>query len=122
MIRKCSPLLAAALALAGCATGDRGLVSTHQPVVSAAGATVPHCPDWRLEEQGEQEGQSSNYGCATAVNLAAMIADPADLVRGRTEVASSAETATRAIKSFRDSPPTGKGGVVEKVSAKAPAQ
>jgi pilus assembly protein CpaD len=122
MIRTRFTILIAALALAGCATGDRGLVSPHQPVVSAAGAVVRHCPDWRPAPMGEQEGQSSNYGCAAALNLAAMIADPADLIHGKTETASLAETATRAIKSFRETAPSGKGGTVEKVSTKAAAQ
>jgi pilus assembly protein CpaD len=119
MIRSRFIILTAALAVTGCATGDRGLVSPHQPVVSEAGATVPHCPDWRPAPMGEQEGQSPNYGCAFALNLAAMIADPADLIRGRSEATSSAETAVRALKSFRETAPSGKGGVVEKVSAKA---
>ncbi|WP_404713980.1 CpaD family pilus assembly lipoprotein [Sphingomonas sp. MMS24-J13] len=119
MIRSCFTMVAAAIALTGCAAGDRGLVSTHQPVVSEAGATVPHCPNWQPEERGEQEGQSSNYGCASAVNLAAMVADPADLVRGKSEATSLAETAVRALKALRDAGTTGKGNTVEKISAKA---
>lgn len=108
----------APLLFGGCALGERGLVSPHQPVVSAAGATVPGCPNWVRINEGETEGQSSNYGCAAAQNLAAMIADPADLVRGRAASSSSAEVAVRAIKSYRDTQPSGKGGQVEKVSSK----
>ena len=106
------------LALMACAGGERGLVSPHQPIVSAAGASVPGCPDWRDTDLTTSEGQASNYGCATALNLAAMIADPADLIHGKTgNGAGSADVAVRAIKAQRDLGPTGKGGI-EKVSAK----
>ena len=91
-------ILAASVALAGCAAGDRGLVSPHQPIVGSTGATVPGCPDWTAAQGGEKEGQSSNYGCATAMNLAAMIADPNDLIHGKSAGAgSAAEVAVRAI-------------------------
>ena len=113
-------ILLAGLGLASaCQAADRGLVSPHQPVVRGATASVPGCPNWGSRKLGEREGQDSNYGCATAMNLAAMIADPADLVRGQTGGAgNSAEIAARAIKSYRETPPSGKGGQVEKVSAK----
>jgi pilus assembly protein CpaD len=106
--------------LAGCAAGERGLVSPHQPVVSAAGAHVPNCPDWSDTNLPMSEGQSSNYGCATALNLAAMIADPNDLIRGRTDTATGADPAlaSRALKAWRDNGQTGKQGV-EKISSKA---
>lgn len=116
------PLIAIAvlLPLTGCAVGDRGVVSPHQPIVSAAGATVPNCPNWSDSNLPMSEGQSSNYGCATAVNLAAMIADPNDLIRGRTDApaGTDATKATRAIKAWREMPPTGKQGI-EKTSSKA---
>jgi pilus assembly protein CpaD len=45
-------------------------------------ATAPTCPDWSKPEPDEPNNTtSSNYGCATAANLAAMIANPADLVK-----------------------------------------
>ncbi len=111
---------AAAIGLAtACAAADRTLSSSHQPVVSGTRASVPDCPNWRAGKIGEREGQNSNYGCATATNLAAMIADPADLLHGRSAgPGCSAEVATRAIKSYRETAPTGKGGQVQKVSAK----
>jgi pilus assembly protein CpaD len=116
------PLIAtiALLPLAGCAAGDRGLVSPHQPVISAAGATVANCPDWSDKDLPMSEGQSSNYGCAAALNLAAMIADPNDLVRGRSDTATGTDPALamRALKSWRDTGQTGKQGV-EKLSSKA---
>lgn len=113
-------LLAGMAALGGCTHGDRGLVSPHQPVVSAAGATVPGCPDWSDYQLQTTEGQASNYGCATALNLAAMIADPQDLLHGRNSTGvGSGETASKAVKAFRETAPSGKGGTIATVSSKA---
>jgi pilus biogenesis lipoprotein CpaD len=98
----------AALMVSACAVGDRGMVSPHQPVVGADGAYVPNCPDWSDNRASGHEGQSANYGCATATNLAAMIADPADLLRGRSADASSGELASRALKAWREIEPSSK--------------
>jgi pilus assembly protein CpaD len=82
-------------------------------VVSRMKASVPGCPDYSRASQPEFEGNtSSNHGCAVNQNLAAMIANPADLVRGQpgsgvTDVAA----ATKAIDSFRKQTPTGAGGL-----------
>ena len=111
--------LVALLLLAGC-TGpvNRGLSSVHQPVVSAAGAHVPGCPDWRRASQPEFAASTmSNYGCATNANLAAMIADPQDLVRPRESDGTDPFTASKAIKSCRQMPSTARQGL-EKVSVK----
>lgn len=101
------------LALAACAVGDRGLSSPHQPVVAGDHAYVPGCPDWTsAETSGAHEGQSSNYGCATNTNLAAMIADPADLLHGRGDDSHGADEATRAIKAWHEVPPSSKLWVI----------
>ena len=53
-------------------------------VVSRAVARVEGCPDWsRGNTPGFDNATMSNFGCAAAQNLAAMIANPQDLVRGR---------------------------------------
>jgi pilus assembly protein CpaD len=53
-------------------------------VVTRSRASVPSCPDWSTtHENNYNGGNHSNYGCATNSNLAAIIADPEDLVRGR---------------------------------------
>lgn len=73
-------------------------------------ASVPGCPDWDPTDNGAtpRQNTSSNFGCATNANLAAMIADPNDLVRGRTDSGSgAASTATRAIRVYRQRQPTG---------------
>lgn len=104
------PLLSLSL-LAGCATGYRGLETPHQPVVNGAVASVPNCPNWNGEVGGERESQSSNFGCATSTNLAAMVADPADLLHGRS-ADTPADVGSRAIKTWRDMAPTGKSWTV----------
>lgn len=53
-------------------------------VVRRAVVTVPGCPDWTKTPGNSFDNTvSSNFGCATAANLARMVADPADLARGR---------------------------------------
>lgn len=85
-------------------------------VVSRAVAEVPNCPDWSRTSQPEFNSNSmSNYGCATNSNLAAMIANPEDLVRGRTDGSvTDASTGGRAINALRKAAPTGQGGTTLK--------
>ncbi len=53
-------------------------------VVTRSQASVPSCPDWSTtHENNYNAGNHSNHGCASNTNLAAMVADPEDLVRGR---------------------------------------
>lgn len=86
---------------------------TVRVVVSRTTASVPGCPNW--QEGGRSmghSGTSTNFGCATNSNLAAMIADPNDLVRGRIGAAGGdPTTATRAIRSYREQAPTGARGL-----------
>ncbi|MGI9421463.1 MAG: CpaD family pilus assembly lipoprotein [Geminicoccaceae bacterium] len=47
--------------------------------------TPPACPDWSRESGVDYANKPhTNFGCATEANLGLMIADPRDLVRGRT--------------------------------------
>ena len=80
-------------------------------VVRRASARVPGCPDWSSKSETENQlGTSSNFGCAINGNLAAMVANPDDLVRGQSSD-SDLRTATsnRAISTYRDKTPTGSG-------------
>lgn len=76
-------------------------------VVSRMAASVSGCPDWSRASQPEY-GMStmSNFGCASNTNLAAMVADPEDLVRGR-EGRADGQVASKAIQSFRAKKPSG---------------
>jgi pilus assembly protein CpaD len=79
-------------------------------IVSRSTAAVENCPNWSRKAQPEFAASTmSNYGCATNANLAAMIADPQDLIEGRSgDAGSDARTAVKAIRVFRDADPTGK--------------
>ena len=53
-------------------------------VIMRSRASVPGCPDWSATSDANFEnGISPNYGCANNSNLAAMVADPEDLIKGR---------------------------------------
>jgi pilus assembly protein CpaD len=82
-------------------------------VVSRAVARVEGCPNWSRGGLAEFEGASqSNYGCASAQNLAAMIANPQDLVEGaEAHGAADASLSVKAIATYRDAATTGKGGI-----------
>ncbi|WP_077146647.1 CpaD family pilus assembly protein [Sphingopyxis sp. KK2] len=79
-------------------------------VVTRATASVPGCPDWSSKSSiNFNNATSSNYGCATNSNLAAMVADPNDLIKGASDDRHDPTSATRAIKTYREKPPTGAG-------------
>jgi pilus assembly protein CpaD len=79
-------------------------------IVSRTTASVPNCPNW-----GTQRGPSStsaNYGCAVNSNLAAMVADPNDLVLGQSgSVSGDANVSSKAIRVYRQTVPTGTKGL-----------
>lgn len=82
-------------------------------VVSRSVASVPGCPSW-ADRAGANfvGGLSDNYGCAMASNLAAMIADPRDLVEGRAAGVDPTNTVSgRAIRAYQEKAPTGSGGL-----------
>lgn len=82
---------------------------TLRVVVSRQTASVPDCPDWSRPSQPEYGNSTmSNYGCASANNLAAMIASPEDLIRGQ-EGALDSRVNARAIQAYRSKLPTGTG-------------
>lgn len=53
-------------------------------VILRSRAHVPGCPDWSgTSDASFGNGISAGYGCANNGNLAAMVADPEDLIKGR---------------------------------------
>jgi pilus assembly protein CpaD len=53
-------------------------------VILRSRASVPGCPDWsETSDASLGNGLSPGYGCANNGNLAAMVADPEDLIKGR---------------------------------------
>ncbi|WP_395390694.1 CpaD family pilus assembly protein [Novosphingobium sp. BL-8A] len=74
-------------------------------------AFVPGCPDWSTNSDfNPGNGLSGNYGCATNSNLAAMVANPEDLVHGATGDTTVSVRSTKAIEAYRAADPSGKGG------------
>jgi pilus assembly protein CpaD len=71
-------------------------------VVSRVKASVPGCPDWsgKLDPNFNNNG-GGNFGCAVNSNFAAMIANPADMVRGADDVSSDVATSSNAIRNYR---------------------
>ena len=69
---------------------------------------MPGCPDWsHTAEANEKNATNPNYGCATYGNLAAMVANPEDLVQGQQGTGETiVTTSTKAIESYREMEPT----------------
>lgn len=86
-------------------------------IVSRTTASVPNCPQWDPETIGGRISTAPNYGCATNTNMAAMVADPNDLVVGRTgDPSVDAATASKAIRSYRTKLPTGTGALKQEAT------
>lgn len=82
-------------------------------VVARRRAVVPGCPNWSQPSQPDWDNKTmSNYGCAVNSNLAAMVANPEDLLHGREgDTVIDPRTATRAVDMYRSKAPTGAGGL-----------
>lgn len=66
-------------------------------------ATVPGCPDWSKPSGFDPYNMGmSNFGCATASNLARMVADPADLAHGRELGPADGVREADAFRRYRD--------------------
>ncbi len=71
-------------------------------VVTRAKAEVPGCPDWSRSSVGNYNNDApSNYGCATNANLAAMIANPNDLVGGAQDTLNDNARGINAIRKLK---------------------
>jgi len=82
-------------------------------VVARSRATVPNCPNWQRPSQPSfGNTQMPNFGCAMNGNLAAMVANPQDLVFGREgSGVGDNRTAIKALDSYRKAVPTGTTGL-----------
>lgn len=81
-------------------------------VITRSKASVPGCPDWSVQtEMNFTNGTQPGYGCAVNSNLAAMVADPEDLVSGDK---GSGETyvrrSSKAVEAYREKAPEGVTG------------
>jgi type IV pilus biogenesis protein CpaD/CtpE len=113
------------LAGSGCAPTTSGLTPTSNPSLSSVHQPVVERTDFVFDVATSGGGVSPaelarldawfasidvGYGDRVAINLAAMIANPNDLVLGQDgTVDANANTATRAIRTYRQRQPTGQG-------------
>lgn len=82
-------------------------------VVTRSRASVPGCPDWSVPSQPNFDNSSmSNNGCGVNSNLAAMVANPEDLIHGREgDGVGDAITSAKAVGSYWSAKPTGTKGL-----------
>jgi len=82
-------------------------------VVSRRRAEVPGCPNWTDWSQPNFNNKTmSNFGCGVNSNIAAMVANPEDLIHGREGVGTNdVNAAAKAVLFYRSSPPTGAKGL-----------
>ncbi|MEO5867790.1 MAG: CpaD family pilus assembly protein [Sphingomonas sp.] len=98
-------------------TGAPVAPGTARIIISRMRASVPGCPDFSREGQNPEfeSNTSSNHGCAINANMASMVANPIDLVRGQPGAdLTDAAAAGKAIDTFRRAVPTGNGGTTIK--------
>jgi pilus assembly protein CpaD len=86
---------------------------TVRVVVSRNRAVVPNCPNWSRPSAPDPENHSmSNYGCSVNSNIAAMVANPEDLIHGREgNGVGDTLTAAKAVQFYRATPPSGAKGL-----------
>jgi pilus assembly protein CpaD len=108
------------LLVAGGAPVTEGVIApgTVRVVVTRTRASVPGCPNWSRKTVPNYSNElMSNYGCAVNANLAAMVANPGDLVSGRDAATNDATVSNKAIEMYRTRKPVGQDGL-EKTSSK----
>lgn len=86
---------------------------TARIVVTRSTASVPGCPDWTGRSAANYGSHTSDgYGCATNSNLAAMVANPEDLIHGQEGTGETViMTSVKAIESYREQAPSGAEGL-----------
>ncbi|HET6534870.1 MAG TPA: CpaD family pilus assembly lipoprotein [Sphingomicrobium sp.] len=86
---------------------------TVRVVVSRRRADVPGCPDWGLLSEPNVDNRTmSNFGCGVNSNIAAMVANPEDLVHGQEgSGVGDTRTASKAVIYYRSQPPSGTKGL-----------
>ena len=82
-------------------------------VITRSTASVPGCPDWSVTtDMNYTNGTSPGYGCAANSNLAAMVANPEDLIEGQRGSGETViRTSNKAIQGYVEQPLTGAGGL-----------
>ena len=83
-------------------TGEKGTNSKINLIVGRYVVLPPNCPDLsKPSETNSGNYADSNFGCSTQRNLGLMLADPGDLLRGRTLGPADGEALSRSIRAYR---------------------
>lgn len=87
-------------------------------VLTRSTANVPNCPNWSIKKDSNYaNGTHPGYGCGVNGNLAAMIANPEDLINGQNGTGETVvATSNKAIDAYRGQAPTGEGGLSQTAS------
>ena len=88
-------------------------------VVTSSDASVPGCPDWAGRANfNYNNATNSGFGCAVNGNLAAMVANPEDLIHGQEGSGETViMTSNKAIDAYRKKAPTGEKDLASVSSA-----
>jgi pilus assembly protein CpaD len=85
----------------GMAADDRPNVVTI--VIGRYIVIPPSCPNWSKPSSADANNRNgSNFGCATATNLGAMVADPGDLVTGKSVGPGDGTVSAGSVQRYRD--------------------
>lgn len=84
-------------------TGEKGSASDIRLIVGRYVVLPPNCPNFsRPTASNPGNYADSNLGCSTQRNLGLMLADPGDLLRGRTLAPGDAHMLTKTYRESRD--------------------
>jgi len=96
---------------------------TVRVIVTRARAEVPGCPNWSVPSQPNYNNRTmSNFGCGVNSDLAAMVANPDDLVHGREGSGFSTTAGSKAVQFYRATPPSGTKGLQDVNTQKKESQ
>ncbi|WP_379547848.1 CpaD family pilus assembly protein [Qipengyuania sp. DSG2-2] len=82
-------------------------------VITRSTASVPGCPDWDIKSDiNYNNGTHPGFGCGVNGNLAAMVANPEDLISGQRGTGETViRTSNKAIQGYVEQPLTGAEGL-----------
>lgn len=96
------------LSLTACYAGDYdeseklNIVHSDRGVTSVT--TPQNCPNWTKESGVDYANrQSSNYGCATVNNFGVMIADPNDMISGKSSDTYDGQRTSNSVNAYKAS-------------------
>jgi pilus assembly protein CpaD len=124
---RCFAVVALSASLAGCALDDFAKEDAFEPYggskqhpikVVNGKAIASKCGDWseNIAETSDNE-MAENHGCAVQSNIAAMAAQPRDLVRARKMTRGPADSRVAAIKKVSGSSGAADGGAASAAPA-----